>query len=232
MNSSANRGRVIRAARDHEDLFILGESRPESLVPHASIATAGEIRDAADVRSLGIIDAAERQAAAILADAQSSAASVRETAYQDGYGAGREAAENEVSQLLQLARAAAGDGKAIRDSVASESATVVARAAALATRRIVGEYYETDPERTALACAEALRAASGQDVLSIRVHPGLADSLRATLTDAATYIRPDGAIEVGGCIIDLRNGTLDASLEARLSLMDLALAEAGGEGEA
>ena len=44
---------------------------------------------------------------------------------------------------------------------------------------------------------------------------------RATLTDAATYIRPDDSVEVGGCIIDLRNGTLDASLEARLSLMDL-----------
>jgi len=232
MNSSANRGRVIRAARDHEDLFILGESRPASLVPHASIATAGEIRGAAEASSAGIIDAAGRAAAAITADAHASAASVRDAAYEDGYRSGHEAAASEVAQLLQLARAAAGEGKAIRDSVASESAAVVARAAALATRRIVGEYYEADPERTALACAEALRAASGQNVLSIRVHPGLVDSLRATLTDAATFIRPDGAIEVGGCIIDLRHGTLDASLEARLSLMDLALAEAGGEGGA
>ena len=181
---------------------------------------------------MSIIDAAERRAADMIADAQSTATSVRDSAYRDGYGAGHEAAELEVAQLLALARAAAGDGKAIRDSVASESAAVVARAAALATRRIVGEYYATDPERTALACAEALRAASGQDVLSIRVHPGLADSLRATLTDAATYIRPDASIEVGGCIIDLRNGTLDASLDARLSLMELALAEASGEGGA
>ena len=232
MNSSANRGRVIRAVRDHEDLFILGESRPASLVPHASIATAGEIRGAAEASSAGIIDDAGREAAAITADAHASATSVREAAYEDGYRSGHEAAASEVAQLLQLARAAAGEGKAIRDSVASEAAAVVARAAALATRRIVGEYYEADPERTALACAEALRAASGQNVLSIRVHPGLVDSLRATLTDAATYIRPDGAIEVGGCIIDLRHGTLDASLEARLSLMDLALAEAGGEGGA
>lgn len=232
MNSLAKPGRVIRAAAEHEDLFILGESRPSSLVPHASIATAGEIREAADVRSSGIIAAAERQAAAILADAQSTLASLREAAYQDGYRAGREAADNETAGLLQLARAAASDGKAIRDSIAAESAAVVARAVALATRRVVGEYYEADPERTTLACAEALRAASGQEVLSIRVHPGLADSLRATLTGAASYIVPDGSIEAGGCIIDLRNGTLDASLDARLSLMDLALAEAGGQGEA
>lgn len=228
MNSSAKRGRVIRAAGEHEDIFILGESRPGSLVPHASIATAGEIRGAAELRSADIIEEARQQAASIVAAAHASADSVRDAAYRDGH---LEAA-NEVAQLIQLARAAASDGKAIRDSIASESAAVVARAAALATRRIVGEYYATDPERTALACAEALRAASGQDVLSMRVHPGLVDSLRATLTDASAYIRPDGSVEVGGCIIDLRNGTLDASLDARLSLMDLALAEAAGEGGA
>lgn len=228
MNSSAKAGRVLRAARDHEDIFVLGESHPASLVPHASIATAGEIKGAAEGRAADIVELAESQAAAIIAAANASA----HAAYQDGYRAGHAAADTEVSELLSIARAAAGDGKAIRDSLASESAAVVARAAALATRRIVGEYYELDPERTAIACAEALRAASGQDVLSIRVHPTLANSLRATLTDAAAYIRPDDSVEVGGCVIDLRHGTLDASLDARLSLMDLALAEASGDGGA
>jgi flagellar biosynthesis/type III secretory pathway protein FliH len=42
-------------------------------------------------------------------------------------------------------------------------------------------------------------------------------------------VRPDDAVEAGGCIIDLRNGTIDATLDARLSLMELALREAGGE---
>jgi flagellar biosynthesis/type III secretory pathway protein FliH len=33
---------------------------------------------------------------------------------------------------------------------------------------------------------------------------------------------------MGGCLIDVRNGTIDASLDTRLSLMELALRDAGG----
>lgn len=230
--SSLAKGRVIRAARDHEDVFVLGESIRDTLPTHGAIATASDIRGAAEAQAAFVLANAQREAAAIVAEATASAGAVRDAAYKDGYQAGLAQAEAEVARLLEVARGAASDGKVIRDSIASESASVVARAAALATRRIVGEYYEIDPERTAAACAEALRAASGQDVLSIRIHPGLVNSLRATLADAASYIRPDEAVEIGGCIIDLRHGTLDASLDARLSLMDLALAEAGGEGQA
>lgn len=224
MNSLA-KGRVIRAARDHEDVFILGESTRETLPTHGPLATASDIRGAAEARAATVISTAQVEAASLVA----SAGDVRSAAYADGYRAGLAQAEAEVAQLLEIARAAAVDGKAIRDSIAEDSVSVVARAAALATRRIVGEYYEADPARTAAACADALRAAAGQDVLAIRVHPGLVTSLQASLADAAGYIRPDGAVDIGGCIIDLRNGTLDATLEARLSLMDLAFAEAGGE---
>jgi flagellar biosynthesis/type III secretory pathway protein FliH len=61
------------------------------------------------------------------------------------------------------------------------------------------------------------------------VHPGLVQAVEASLTEAAGYVKPDDAIEAGGCIVDLRNGTIDATLDTRLSLMDLALREAGGE---
>lgn len=226
------KGRVIRSAEEHEDVFVLGESTRAVLPTHGAIATASDIRGAAEERAAAILAAAGTAAASLEAEARARAGEVRETAYSDGYAAGLAQAEAEVARLLEVARAAATDGKAIRDSIAAESASVVARAAALATRRIVGEYYEVEPGRTAAACAEALRAASGQDVLSIRVHPALADGLRATLTDSASYIRPDGAVGIGGCIVDLRHGTLDATLDARLALMDLVLAEAGGEGQA
>jgi flagellar biosynthesis/type III secretory pathway protein FliH len=56
----------------------------------------------------------------------------------------------------------------------------------------------------------------------------MVESIQAWLADAARYVRPDEGVAIGGCIIDLRNGTLDASLDARLSLMDLALGEAAG----
>ena len=96
----------------------------------------------------------------------------------------------------------------------------------------VREMYEADPGRTARICADALRAASGQEVLAIRVNPGVVDSVRAALHGAEEYVRPDQGIAIGGCIIDLENGTIDATLDARLTLIEAALADAGGEAAA
>ena len=66
-------------------------------------------------------------------------------------------------------------------------------------------------------------------MIAIRVHPALAGAVSASLTSSGGYVRPDETVAIGGCIIDLRMGTLDATLDARLSMLELALAEAGGE---
>ena len=228
MSSSARTRRVIRAAPAEDEVFVLGESTREAVCAPA-LATGASYIALADDRARAIVAEAGRQAEALVADAHAAAATVRKTAYDDGFEAGRPAALAELSGVLELVRRAAAEAKRIRDEIAAQSGAVVARAAALATRRIVGEYYEADPERTALVCADALRAAAGQEILSIRVSPGLAGHVQATLVDAARYVTPDESVRIGGCVVDLRHGTLDATLDARLSLMDLALLEAGGE---
>ena len=229
MNSLARAGRVIRAAREDEDVFVLGESVRRNVPADATLASVSAVLEATDRRADALIDVADRQAAEIVAEARVAAENVRAAAYDEGRAAGKAHAESEAVAALALIRSAASEGQAIRDQVAEQAAGLVARAVSLALRRIVGEYYEADPERTVAACTEALRAAAGQDVISIRVHPGLVQSIQASLTDAAQYIRPDDTIEAGGCVLDLRNGTIDASLDTRLSLMELALREAGGE---
>jgi flagellar biosynthesis/type III secretory pathway protein FliH len=192
--------------------------------------TAQTIVEAAQRRAAEIVAAAEAQAEALVAGAQASAGSVRTQAHSQGLETGRALAMGEMDQVLSLLRQAAAEGKQVRDDIAAQSAGVIARATALATRRIVGEYYEADPARTATAVAEAMRAASGQEILSIRVHPGLVGHVQASLGDASKYVRPDDGIAVGGCVIDLRHGTLDAALDSRLSLTELALVDASGEG--
>ena len=222
-------GRVIRAAAPNEDVYVFGETRGDTRDVPAPLATAAEVLATADRRAAEIVAEAESRAAALVAEAQTAQVQIRQAAYQDGLEAGRQSVLDEVRQALDLLRAAAAEGKAIRDSIAEQSVAVVARGIALATRRVVGEYYESSPERTALACVEAFRAAAGQDVLAIRVHPGVVAAVEAALVDSAHNVRGDEAVEIGGCIVDLRHGTIDATLDARLSLMDLALAEAGGE---
>lgn len=232
MSSSVRPGNVIRSAPG-DDLFVLGESTRARIPTDGTLATAVGVLEAAEQQAwreaAGIIAEAEARAAAILAEATGSADAIHREAYGEGFTAGQAQATAEVEAALAVIRQAANEGKAVRDQVAEQSAAVVARAVSLALRRLVGEYYEAGPERTAAACAEALRAAAGQQVLSIRVNPGVLTHVEAALTDSASYLRPDDAVAIGGCVIDLRNGTIDATLDARLELMDLALREAGGE---
>lgn len=229
MSLSARRpAQVFHHAAEPEDVFIVGETARPSYPAHSSLATAAELVAAAEARAIQLTEAAEERALEIIARATAEAAGVTAAARREGFEAGHTAADGEVSGLLAIVRAAATEGIAIRDGLAGQAASVIATAAGLALRTLTGEFYAADPARTATICAEALRAASGQEVLGLRVNPAVVPAVQASLIDAAAYVRPDESIEIGGCVIDLRHGTLDATLDARLSLMERALQRAAG----
>lgn len=205
-------------------MFVLGESARRTLPVNGPMATAEEIVDGANRQAAAIVAEAHQQAAAIAAQA----ASIREAGRTAGYADGHAAALLEADKLVGLLRAAAAAGAAIRDQLAGEASGVITRAVLVAVRRIIGEYYAGDPARTTAIVADAVRAASGQEMFSIRVHPEAEAPVTAALVDLAGYVRPDESVDVGGCIIDLRNGTIDATLDTRLSLMELAIGASSG----
>lgn len=225
MNSSANR-RIFRAAEAEEDIFVVGESVGRHIGADGALTTVGGLIEGAKRAAETIIAEARAEAGRIIADADS----VRAEGFEAGLRAGGGRAEDAAAENLELIRAAAAEGLAIRDAMIDEALPAMARAVAMACRRIVGGAFEADPTLTADACADAVRNAAGQQMLSIRVNPEAFDAVRASLVDIAEYVRPDESIDLGGCVIDLRNGTIDATLNARLSLMDLALRAAGGAG--
>ncbi len=233
MSWSPKSPRIIRAAPDQGEVFVLGRQARESVAAAGPVADAIALVAAAEERARQLIAEAEREAAGILQKAESAAAEAHqaavETARTAGYDAGRAAADQEAAQQLEVLRIALREARQLRDQVANDAAPVIARAVMLATRRIVGEYYAEDPQRTVAAVREALQAAAGQDILRIRVNPGVFESVTATLGDSRDFVASDDAVAIGGCILDLREGTLDASLDARLNLMELALQRAGGE---
>lgn len=233
MSSLARPSRVIRSVRTEDEVFVVGGA-PQRGVPVAGpTATAAEIIESAERQAAALLAEARAEAQFLVEAARAEAGQVREAARQagmeEGHRHGIDAARAESTSLIELLRSAAAEGQAIRDRVVSEASTVITRAVVLAVRRITGELYD-DPSRTAAAVAEAVRAASGQEIVSIRVHPDAEAPVTAALVDLAGYVRPDEGIGVGGCIIDLRNGTIDATLDARLSLMELAIRAAGGDG--
>lgn len=224
MSSLARPSRVIRSAPSEDEVFVLGESTRRTLPVTGPMATADEIVAGASRQAAAIIAEAHQQAAAITAQA----ASVREAARAAGHAEGLATALDEASGLIDLLRTAASAGSAIRDQVAAEASEVITRAVLLAVRRIIGEHYAGDPARTTAAVADAVRAASGQEILSIRIHPDAEAPVTAALVDLAGYVRPDESVDAGGCVIDLRNGTIDATIDTRLSLMELAIGASSG----
>ena len=230
MSSSVNR-RIYRAAEADEDVFVVGETVRRYIPADGSVATVTDLLDGARRRAESIIAAAEADAAAIVARAEMAAEQVRQAGYEAGQAGGAALAADNAAEYLDVIRRAASEGLAIRDAMIDEAMPAIARAVAMACRRVVGAAFAADPGLTADACAAAVRAASGQQIISSRVSPEAADEVRTVLADVAQYIRPDTGVELGGCVIDLRNGTIDATLDARLSLMELALLSAGGGAE-
>ncbi len=231
MSSSASR-RIFHVEDPEEEVFVVGGPLRESVATEGPLTTVSNMLDGAKRRAEHTISAAEEQATAIIAAAEAEAESIRREARAEGSNAGvhqgREEALAEANAMLQLMREAAAEGLAIRNNMIEEAMPAIARAIAMAARRVVGAAYESDPSLTAEVAAEAVRAAAGQQILAIRVSPEALDSVRASLVDVADYVRPDEGVALGGCVIDLRNGTLDATLDARLDLMELALRAAGG----
>lgn len=242
MSSLARNGGFFRAApvttesfEEAEEVFVIGHGARSQFNAPGTVATLPALIEAAEQRAAEILQEAEALAAATLRVAQAEAESIRSAAYRDGYEAGVrqgvDSGEAEIAALVDLARTACADGVSIRDQVAATSMPLLAEAVAIATRRLVGEWYDQDPQRTAAICADALRAASGQEVLSLRVHSSLSNFVQAALGTAGTYVQPDDAVAIGGCLVDLASGTIDASLDTRLSLLELGLQHAAGGAE-
>ena len=222
MNSSRKVSGTFRATAAVEgegDVFVIGRPSREAGIVPAPIATAREIVAAAGVDALAIRARAEAEAAA----AHASADAVRRSAFDEGFQTGHDSALGEAEAYLAPIRQAASEGGAIRDSIAASHEALLARALVVALRRIVGDHYLAAPDSTLAICREALRSAAGQDVIAIRVNPAVANAIHAALVDMADYVRPDEGVAIGGCIVDLRYGTIDATLDARLNLLTAAL---------
>lgn len=229
MSSLARPPRVFRPAGDGDDVFVIASAVASQVPLLGPMATVAQMLSAAETRAAEILALAHAEAEAAVSAAHAEASAIRGAAREDGREEGLARALDEAAALLDLLRTAANEGAAIRAHVADEASAVITRALLLALRRITGDYYEGDPARTAAAVAEAVRAASGQEIVTIRINPAAEPAVSAAMADLAHYIRPDGGVAVGGAIIDLRNGSIDASLDARLSLMELAITAASGE---
>lgn len=176
-----------------------------------------------------VVAAARTQAAAILADAEAAAEAVRAQAraegYADGYAQGhtegRARAEAELARAAELVRHAAEAAETIRLVLLLEAEKQAVALAVAAARRVVGAAAEHHAELAAAVVREGLHGTTGR-LLRVRVHPDDAAAVTVALEEsgAAVPVVPDGAIEAGGCIIDVEGGCVDLRLSVQLEAVE------------
>lgn len=193
----------------------------------------GSAEETAEAGSL--VEAARRHADELvriaLAEASAIRAAAYETGYQLGYAESAAAARAELAEALALVQSVAASGAAMRNDLLQRSEREMVEMVIDGIAAVVGDRARTDADLAALTVRQALARAGSQNIVRIRVHPEDADSIVASLTesvgDAPVFeVLPDGAVGVGGCIVDTAYGRVDARLDVQLDAVARLLRDA------
>lgn len=153
--------------------------------------------------------------------------------YEDGYEAGRSAAEADVLQRLEparadLARATAALEAAARQLLERQEAAVadverhVAELAVAVAEAVIGQELRTSPDVVSSAITRALQLVpQGVDAI-VRVHPQDA-AVAPAAGDRRVTLVADAGIEPGGCIVDAGPCRIDAQIAPALARVREAL---------
>ncbi len=220
---------LIRNSRQRDDAVVLtgGESGGARLV-----AAADTLAPAHDTAT-SIIAQATEQAELLLMGARGEIAALRVQAYEEGFRQGHEeaaaAVEERVRRHLELLSIAAADVKAMRALVLRNTERDAIELVLEIVRKILGERAAADPSYAVELAEQALARAGNQNVVRIRVHPGRREIVAAAFADRhdaagnAVEVADDQRLDLGGCVIDLRAGIVDASISTQFEAMSRAL---------
>jgi flagellar biosynthesis/type III secretory pathway protein FliH len=201
----------------------VGRSRATPLFPMVREETRRRLAEEAVSASLlgkRIVDDAQKQADAMLAEAREEAARITADA-------AREAREQEVARLAAsfLALRVEDERRAERDL---DRAVSLARVLA---ERLLGEALESDPDRVVALARQALSEARGVRRAAIEASPLDAETLRSHVHDigleeGALDIKVDPLLSRGSLRIHTNLGSLDAQLTPQLERLAKALRDA------
>ncbi|GMU41538.1 MAG: hypothetical protein AMXMBFR23_24040 [Chloroflexota bacterium] len=187
-------------------------------------AEAASIVEEAQRRADELVTVAARQANAVEARA-------RREGFERGLAEGRAEGRAELARALALVQRVAAEGKAIRDDLMRRSEREMVEMVIAAFRAVLGDRIEADPTVVNETVRRALDRAGAQNIVRIRVHPDAVDGVSAHLSterrSAPTFeVTGDGAIGIGGCIVETEYGQVDARLDVQMDEVARLLLEA------
>jgi type III secretion system HrpE/YscL family protein len=173
----------------------------------------------ASAEAARIVEAARREAAEIVAAAERT----REEARRSGFREGFEQGAGQWAEALRAARAHVAEA-------AGRAQPEIVRLALRVAEKILRQRIEAHPDAIVPMVDEALRAflAQNQTRVVLRVHPDDEKALGAhrqrwlerNPTIGALVLVPDEAIGRGGCRLESESGTVDATLETQLEVIE------------
>ena len=200
----------------HEDGSVQAQ-REQALDPQARAQT----EQAAD-----IVERAHEQADALIRDGVEQAATAQHEAYREGreqgHRDGAAAARAELAEALALVQHAGRDAKTVRDHLLRGAEREIVELVIDSVRAVIGEQARLEPSLVMDTVERALKRAGSQNIVRIRVNPQNCELVSAQLVGRAGEVAAnwevtaDGAIGVGGCVIDTEAGEVDARLDVQL----------------
>lgn len=158
---------------------------------------------------------AARERAALLEEARQQAA--RE-GFEKGLNEGHEAARSDQQESLAAWSALLASGRAEIAELLVEAETLIAAVVFESVCKIVGRQLPS-AEGCAAVVREVLARVGREEVVSVRVSPADHAMLEATAGSGidieGVLIEPDEGIELGGCVLSLKAGSIDGRIETQ-----------------
>lgn len=210
---------VIRTTRVAPEITVHLDGhlqRGEAFTP----AAIAELDGAAE-----IVVEAQRRAEELRASAFAELDEIRAEGYRvgqaEGYRDGLAAARATLADELALVQAVGRAAKAARDSVVASAERDIIELVIAAAQAVVGEHARIDTELVLQTIERAAQRLGSQNALRVRVNAADASVVQASLGQregaaAAWEVLADGAVGVGGCIIETATGEVDARLDVQM----------------
>ncbi len=176
-----------------------------------------------------ILEAARLEAQRILAEADDRAAEIQKAAYDKGHAEGFEAgkAEGEAKgvELVRQAVAIVDQATELHDTMLREAEGEMVVLCLEVARKVIHTEVASNPHVVHEVLAQAVQRINGSPRVTIKVHPDQVEDVRMHW-DAAFgpgyrekewLIEGDASVDLGGCVLDTRYGSIDARIGTQFS---------------
>jgi flagellar assembly protein FliH len=164
----------------------------------------------------------------LVSRAQEEAVQIRQNAYQEGYNQGLQQAHAEIQDFKNVLGAFLN----AEERVFQEIAPNVLELGLDIAKKIIKHEVKTDIQIVEDTVMDAIRILSkNEPKVVLRVNPiqvqylkdTLPDKIRSLGMETKLSVLSDEAVSEGGCIIQTNNGMIDATVEAQLGIVQMAL---------